>query len=196
MFQRNISSCLIDFDRAKKSNNFDMDWHCFGSNLLYVIAMGWWAGLETFCHTITRWKLTQLRSSGRCARSRSSQLGNCSSKKKLVTEVSHIIHREHSLLAFGASKAKPLSSGWCENRKFGTSQLRNSFWYVAVAQFFLVRRGCTILFGMSRLCNTLPYMECSLHCAIVWGLSRICTIVYHLWYVSKVSYACLLQLPL
>ena len=34
----------------------------------------------------------------------------------------------------GVSKAKPLSSGWCKNRKFGTSQLRNSFWYVAVAQ--------------------------------------------------------------
>ena len=34
----------------------------------------------------------------------------------------------------GASEAKPLSSGWCENRKFGTLRLRNSFWYVAVAQ--------------------------------------------------------------
>ena len=57
----------------------------------------------------------------------------------------------------------------------------------------LVCRGCAIVFGTSRLRNTLPYMERSLHCAIVWGLSRVCAIVYHLWYVSKVSYACLLQ---
>ena len=41
-------------------------------------------------------------------------------------------------------------------------------------------------FGTSRLRNTLPYMEHSLHCAIVC----------HLWYISKVSYACLLQPPL
>ena len=40
----------------------------------------------------------------------------------------------HTVLV-GASEAKPLSSGWCENRKFGTSRLRNSFWYVAVAQY-------------------------------------------------------------
>ena len=38
------------------------------------------------------------------------------------------------ILIVGASEAKPLSSGWCENRKFGTSRLRNSFRYVAVAQ--------------------------------------------------------------
>ena len=47
-----------------------------------------------------------------------------------------LYQKMHDAVLIGASEAKPLSSGWCENRKFGTSQLCNSFWYVAVAQYF------------------------------------------------------------
>ena len=39
-----------------------------------------------------------------------------------------------------ASEVKPLSSGWCESE-------------------VLVRGGCAIVFGMLRLCNTLPYVS-------------------------------------
>ena len=50
----------------------------------------------------------------------------------------------------GVSEAKPLSSGWCETGSFGVLRLCNHFWYITVAQSFLVRRGCAIVFGTSR----------------------------------------------
>ena len=71
-------------------------------------------------------------------------------------------------IIIGASEAKPLSSGWCENRKFGTSRLRNSFWYVAVAQYF------TLYGTFAALRNSLPSLVRKKRSLTLACYSRLC----------------------